>query len=493
MHMKKLIVIALLFTSLCAGLVIAQRRSGGMKMKTETFDRDPKWEGVNNRSARQLEPAKIKQDFGYSSNTQNAGGTKAGEIGGYISQAGEVAYYARKIEPQTLNEPLSASGTFACDDRGFHLLIGFFNADTTNEWRTPNTLGFRLQGRGDHFFAYADYCTSKWRAGGQAFTDDPDRTSSRAKALPFPTGGKAIKWSFTYDPNGNGGQGTLTATVGEKSAFCNLDKGHKRDGATFNRFGIMNVMKSADPGGQAWFDEITFNGQRETFDKDPNWEGKNNRKSWKSVIVRPRFDFGFSPTQFAGGKRKGELGGMIFRGDCRYPERMACYGDPIGPLTLEKPFEAYGKMAMTRGVTDSTVLFGFYNSKDSMRVNSSQNDAVPESCLGIHIEGPSSEGFLFYPVYRSKDGNTGLPASREFPPVYPDGKSRDWALRYDPDGAGGKGQITVTLDGESKSLDLEEGAKERGTTFDRFGIVTSWIDGNSQDVYWDDITYTVSQ
>jgi hypothetical protein len=29
--------------------------------------------------------------------------------------------------------------------------------------------------------------------------------------------------------------------------------------------------------------------------------------------------------------------------------------------------------------------------------------------------------------------------------------------------------------------------------FDRFGIVTSWIDGNSVDAYWDDITYTVAQ
>lgn len=42
-------------------------------------------------------------------------------------------------------------------------------------------------------------------------------------------------------------------------------------------------------------------------------------------------------------------------------------------------------------------------------------------------------------------------------------------------------------------LQLRDGDKSRGATFDRFGIVTSWIDGNSQNVYVDGITYTVSQ
>jgi hypothetical protein len=471
-------------------LCLAASLSGATK--TETFDRDPGWEGVNNRSARNREPQTITQDFGYSA-TRNAGGAKAGEIGGTISQAGEVAYYAMPIDTRTFKDKLTVSGTFAAPDGGFHVLFGFFNASTTNEWRTNNTLGLRLQGRGDHFYAFADYCTSKWRAGGQSFTNDPDRKSSRAPATPFPSGGKPIKWSFTYDPSGDGGKGTITATFGDQKAVCELDSGHKDDGATFNRFGIMNVMKSADSPGQFWFDDITVNGKAIAFDQDPKWESKNNRTTWGSKIVRPWFDFGYSDTHFAGGKAKGELGGQIFRGDCRYPERMACYGDRIGPLTLEKPFKASGKVAMTRGVTDSTVLFGFYNSKESMRVNESQKDGVPETCLGIHIEGPSSEGFLFYPVYRAKGGGTTFSSFRDFPHIHPDRKSHNWVLEYNPNGANGNGQITVTLDGKSNTMDLAAGARQSGTTFDRFGIVTSWIDGNSEDVYFDDITYTVSQ
>src|SRR5687768_9943249 len=43
----------------------ASERKSNAKTKTETFDRDPGWEGVNNHSARTNEPAKIRQDFGF--------------------------------------------------------------------------------------------------------------------------------------------------------------------------------------------------------------------------------------------------------------------------------------------------------------------------------------------------------------------------------------------------------------------------------------------
>ena len=128
-----------------------------------------------------------------------------------------------------------------------------------------------------------------------------------------------------------------------------------------------------------------------------------------------------------------------------------------------------------------------------MTQNPSQSDSIPESVLGVHIEGPSSEGFCFYPVFRAKGGKGRAGDVRASPRILPDGKAHDWALAYDPAGAGGRGLITVTLDGKSASLDLEEGAKGRGTKLDRFGIATSWIDGNCQDVYWDDVTYTVEQ
>jgi hypothetical protein len=51
----------------------------------------------------------------------------------------------------------------------------------------------------------------------------------------------------------------------------------------------------------------------------------------------------------------------------------------------------------------------------------------------------------------------------------------------------------VTLDGEAVSLDLAPGDKRAGARFDRFGLVTPWIDGNGQHVYFDDLSYTCRQ
>jgi hypothetical protein len=473
--------------------------AGEGETKTVAFDRDPGWHGVNNRSTREHPPVMVQQDFGYSL-TGEAGG-KRGEIGGLITPAGEAAYYAKVIAPKTFSDRLSASGTFSCPDGAFHLLLGFFNAATINEWRTPNTVAIRLNGRGDHFYAYVEYCTSKWRAGGDTtpFPSTEDPKTGRKNLIGFPSGSKVYRWTLAYDPGGNDGRGLVTATIADKTALCVLEDGHKADGAVFDRFGVLTVIKSADTAGRAYFDDITVNGAKDAFDSDPTgvgaspWEGKNNQRTYPTLLVRPRFDFGYSPTAFAGGRARGELGGTVFRGDCRYPERMAAFGDALGPLTLEKPFRASGKVAMTRGVSDSTTLFGFYHSKDSLRQNESQSDGVPESVVGVHIEGPSSEGFCFYPVCRTKGGNGRHASARAAPRIYPDGKSHDWSLEYSPDAAGGKGRVTVSLDGKKIELNLDEDAKTRGTQLDRFGIVTSWIDGNSQDVYWDDVTYTVRQ
>jgi len=466
-----------------------------MLLKTESFDRDPNWEGVNNRSARAHDPLKIRQDFGFSPKTSHADGRSPGEIGGFITPAGEPAFYGKALDPRSLDQPLTASGRLTIGKGGTNLLLGLFNSRSVNEWRTPNTLAIRLNGRGDKFFAYVEYCTSKWRAGGDStpFPSVTDPKTGRWSLLGYPCQ-ESLPWSLTYDPKGSDGNGLITATIGNDTALCKLDGGHKADGAFFDRFGLLNVLKSADSGSEVWFDSIAINGAPvEAFDRDPEWQGRNNRETTETRLVRPWFDFGYSDTHFAGGKSKGELGGQIFRGDCRYPGRMACYGDRVASLTLEKPLRASGKIALTRGVSDSTTLFGFYNSKESMRSNDAQNEGLPESVLGIHVEGPSSEGFKFYPVLRAKHRGSTLPSPREFPTILPDRQSHEWSLTYDPNGAGGNGQVVITFDGKSKPFDFRPGDKSAGTTFDRFGIVTSWIDGNSQNVYLDDIAYTAAQ
>src|SRR5882762_8628706 len=103
---------------------------------TEQFDKDPGWDSHNNRAS-SPGPRTIRQDFGYSPTSHCRGA--AGEMGGFITPAAEPAYYARLISDRSFNDPLSASGKIVCSGRKFHVLVGFFNSGTLNEWRTPNS------------------------------------------------------------------------------------------------------------------------------------------------------------------------------------------------------------------------------------------------------------------------------------------------------------------------------------------------------------------
>src|SRR5262245_57308089 len=223
-------------------LVVLAAFSLPAEERTQRFDRDPGWDGQNNRVTK-IKPVEVKQDFGY---------RKPGEIGGLLTSAAEPAYYAKKIAPATFDDTLSASGTVACSGRRSHFLIAFFNAGTLNEWRTPNTIGLRLSCRGDVIIVWLEYCTSKWRAGGdspKSFPMERDPMTKRMRLVGFPAKGKTYRWSLRYDPKGNRGNGVVTATFGDAKAECWLGDGHKLDGATFNRFGLLNVMKhGGDPG-----------------------------------------------------------------------------------------------------------------------------------------------------------------------------------------------------------------------------------------------------
>lgn len=459
-----------------------------LRLVSQSFDRDPGWDGHNNRSP-VPEPRPVRQDFGYSPTSHAA--TGKGEVGGLIYPAAEPAHYGKPIEARTLEQPFSAAGTLVVEQGGGNSLFGFYNAGTLNEWRTPNTLVFRINGRGEGFHAHVEYCTARWRAGGDFFAEPgPGKRTARL----ISNAPARHTWSLRYDPQGNRGAGAITATLDGETLVLNLDEGHKADGARFNRFGLLNVMKSADDGGTLWLGDLRLDGAAVPLDRDPQWDASGNHARFESRNVRPRFDFGFSPTRFAGGRSVGEIGGLIFRGDERYPERLAYYGDRVGELNLEQPLKASGKICQRRGVTDSTVLIGFFHSRDSIRQSSAQQSGFPENFLGIAIEGPSREGFLFYPVYSldrdSTSGNGVSAAGPNAPPhLMPDGKPHTWSLEYSPDAA----TITVALDDQRTVLNVPKEHRSLGAHFDRFGIVTTHIDGNGQEVYLDDLTYTSAQ
>ena len=52
------------------------------------------------------------------------------------------------------------------------------------------------------------------------------------------------------------------------------------------------------------------------------------------------------------------------------------------------------------------------------------------------------------------------------------------------------GRIRATMDGQESTLQVEKGEATDGTQFDRFGLITTWIDGNGQQIYFDDLSYS---
>ena len=482
--------ISLKWKWLAAVLACATILPPGAAVRQESFDREPPhWEGVNNRN-KLFEPKTVEQNFGYSATTRRAGGG-AGEIGGRINPAGEPAYYGYRLPaPLNLDSPMMAEGSLFVPSGSGHCLLGFFNASTLNEWRTPNTLVARINNRGETFHCHLEYCTSHWRASAGVIGEIVQ--GERISPVEIPSG-KSYHWNLVYDPNGAGGKGLLTFTLNNATARCEIVPEHRRgEGLTVTHFGLLPVLKTWDGPGEIWLDNLTINGVAFDFSEDPKWDAFNNRRTYVTSDTRPKFDFGWSQTHHAGGKMAGELGGLIFRGDCPEPARMASYGDRLGPLTLESKLEARGKVAVLRAISDSTASIGFYHSKHSMQSNPSQKQSIPMDYLGINIEGPSGEGFFFYPVYRTH-GDEGIALGSgggKSPRIYPDRKVHDWFLRYDPESANGNGQITVGLDDQTCTLDLAARHKSIGASFDRFGICTPWIDGNSVTVYFDDLTYT---
>src|SRR5436190_23798447 len=70
-------------------------------LKRERFDKDPNWEGFNNRIVPKR-PKVVKQDFGFSP-TSHAG-RAPGELGGAVQRSTTPASYAAKISPKSLDD-----------------------------------------------------------------------------------------------------------------------------------------------------------------------------------------------------------------------------------------------------------------------------------------------------------------------------------------------------------------------------------------------------
>jgi hypothetical protein len=443
------------------------------------FDDDPRWDGHRNRLLPDP-PPRVRQSFGL--RTSSISGDKShGEIGGWIQRSITPAWFAKSIPEKSLNDKLIASGTFAVKqaEGGSGMLFGWFN-DKSRGWRTPNSLAFRLDGNGGKYWVFYEYGTRNWlTGGGGCFEGDRYQTT---KTTPLAADGTVHRWSLSYDPDANNGDGLVVFVLDGKEYRRPLEPGHKADGATFNRFGMFNQQITGD-GLEVYFGDLSLDGKAVDLSKPAQWSGLNHERQYADRALRPLHDFGYFETQRAGGKAKGEIGGIVWR-----DERPAYYAEKVGPLSLEHRLRASGKLAFTGAGSDSAVYIGWFDAASKKNKTTPEHVEPQYNVLGIIIEGPSRIGHYFRPGYCNSKAEGGAAASG--PIIRPDGQPHEWSIDYDPNANGGNGRITIRFDGKEQTLDLKPGHKKAGAAFDRFGILNCQSGGHFVEVYLDDLEYT---
>lgn len=485
------------------GIVPADERTTPVT-KTESFDKDPGWEGHNNRVVPKAVKT-VQQGFGYSAT--NYAGKEKGEIGGTIWRSATPAYYGAKIPDKTLSDKLSASGTFAltASAGSSGVFFGWFSSDAGRE----SCLGFHLAGQGAGARLTLRLVTGTNHACGTKVTPwevDKTKPAGQRKYRPpsIHNDGTRYTWTLDYDPKAGEGNGRMEFTIRSNSKqpqefegkihAVTLPKGYKEQDTTFDRFGILNKPKAGNPM-TVYFDDLQYDGKTEDFTKDPGWVGEGNQVAFEDREQGGAHDFGFSAkSNFAGGTT-GEIGGKLWRSGV-----YGYYADRVGPLSLTDRLEASGKVVLSVGQQDSVAYFGWFNSSDK------ENSPIQAGqFVGAKIGGTTKVGHYFLPAYATAQpkGGAKLDPSGQHRatvavegkqgPVFVPQKVYEWKLVYDPAGNDGKGTVVATLGNESVMLLFKNGDQAKGATLDRFGLFTGHRGGSFVRIYLDDLKYTAAR
>ncbi len=499
--MKHILSLFVLTFGFCVGLPAADQGAAGLK--SESFDHDPGWEGFNNRVVPKR-AVTVKQDFGYSGTTHFSG-AGVGEMGGVVQRATRPAAYAAVLAPaKSLEDKLTASGTFAITGAtgGAGLFFGFFNAQQPGGSGRPiGSLGLDMDFESKGGRLAVRLITGGNKSCGTFITP---YLPGKFRPTPIKIDGTRYHWTLDYDPLGAAGTGRFVFTMrseghttqdygtlpdaSEKEAqarFPNtttftvdLPPDYKKEGAIFDRFGLCNAMKA---GGTAtiFFDDLQYNGQAQDFAQDPGWVGEGNHVTFEDRELTGAHDFGYSAeTHFAGGA-PGEVGGGLWRSG-----PFGYYADRVGPLNLEQRLEARGRVKLVTAGPDSDMQLGWFNSAAKEK-----GSGDTENFVGVHVGGPTRIGHYFIPVFANARGEVG---KVEKGPILIPGKVLEWSLVYDPAANGGNGEMQVTLGSETVTLPLKPGLKAKGASLDRFGLFTSTAGGQMVKIYLDDLKYTAA-
>ena len=513
----------------------------------QDFSEDPGWEGINNWVECEEAPL-ITQDFGWSPSSQP--GESPGEIGGTIWRSTIPSYYAMPIGPFDFTHKLTASGKLSAvapPEEGWGFYIGFFN-HYRQGWRAWSSIGFRsAEARNGAARFHLDYKTHEaagailnpdveipcdgsahtWRLeydpdatvgeswpdprlpgwiGSMTNThedkvlerarkDEPDMTKERMEILlkeardlglvdDWYRKGKFHLWEIEKDAEKMKGKITFWFDDHKPVSFFLLP-GHREAKGNIDRFGVWNT--------QIYHGSMEFhltglkvNGQAIDLSRDPLWDGRNNRMTFRQTDFHSRQNFRYSETNWAG-EAPGEIGGRFWGTEVLDPLH-GYYADDVGMLTLDDPISFSGSINFVEGAVDGRMLLGYFNKEAKLAdIEGEYKGNPPHQYLGIEVMDQTRVGYSFTAVCSPRQDKS---FEVRGPTYIPDRIKRPFTFDYDPE-AGKAGRITVTLREEKFTADLTKEQRKIGAVFDRFGLLNPRKGGKYVDVYVDDMSYVV--
>jgi hypothetical protein len=212
--------------------------------RREDFSIDPQWVGVGNHTEFEDREQGGLHDFGYCAESHYAGGTSPGEVGGLIWRSGDYAYYADRVGPLSLNNRLEASGKIvlqvAAQDSGMY--FGWFNSAQKefSPAQAGSFLGVKIGGptHVGHYFVPTYAAAKETPIQFKGHEGHAMNVAIDTKTGPLLVPEKVYDWTLVYDPDANGGKGSIRLTLGDQSVTLNLQNGDKATNAQFDRFGL---------------------------------------------------------------------------------------------------------------------------------------------------------------------------------------------------------------------------------------------------------------
>jgi len=207
-------------------------------VRTEDFSVDPGWSVVGS--------GLNENHFGYQPSSSFAGGS-TGEGGGTFTRSNFVKYYADTHlgGTLTLDQPLSASGKLDYTD-SFHADFGY-----TNMLGHFSKSGFGRVGIAVNY----DGNANKFYWTPVIILDDfTDLSASTAFTKIGPNVDRA--WSYSWDPNGGAGYGSLTTLLDGVTHTIELTAAQRAVGSTMDAFGFAGLAGPSTV--STWYADIYF-------------------------------------------------------------------------------------------------------------------------------------------------------------------------------------------------------------------------------------------